>query len=335
MSAYIAAYIVLICFSAFFSASEMCFSSANRLRLESAAENGSKGAKVALKVMDRFDDSLSAILIGNNLVNIATSSIASVVVILLFGEHWTWLSTVITTVLVMIFGETMPKIVAKKNANRLAPVFAWPIRLLTYVLLPVILIVVGLVRLITWPLKGEERQEDEEAAVEELQSIIETAEDEDVLDENRSELLQAALDFLWTQKEVAVVLSGMSDETQVAQNLAFADASRVGKVPAADFAAYGRAKAMFDHMALVGCTGCAYCMPCPFGVQIPAVFAAYNRTVADGMKAARAAYDALDGAADRCRACRRCEQVCPQHLPIASLMTQVREKFAPQDASAT
>ena len=195
MSAYIAAYIVLICFSAFFSASEMCFSSANRLRLESAAENGSKGAKVALKVMDRFDDSLSAILIGNNLVNIATSSIASVVVILLFGEHWTWLSTVITTVLVMIFGETMPKIVAKKNANRLAPVFAWPIRLLTYVLLPVILIVVGLVRLITWPLKGEERQEDEEAAVEELQSIIETAEDEDVLDENRSELLQAALDF--------------------------------------------------------------------------------------------------------------------------------------------
>ncbi len=195
MSAYIAAYIVLICFSAFFSASEMCFSSANRLRLESAAENGSKGAKVALKVMDRFDDSLSAILIGNNLVNIATSSIASVVVILLFGEHWTWLSTVITTVLVMIFGETMPKIVAKKNANRLAPVFAWPIRLLTYVLLPVILIAVGLVRLITWPLKGEERQEDEEAAVEELQSIIETAEDEDVLDENRSELLQAALDF--------------------------------------------------------------------------------------------------------------------------------------------
>ncbi len=195
MSAYIAAYIVLICFSAFFSSSEMCFSSANRLRLENAAENGSRGAKVALKVMDRFDDSLSAILIGNNLVNIATSSIASVMVILLFGERWTWLSTVITTILVMIFGETMPKIVAKKNANRLAPVFAWPIRALTIILLPVIFIVVSLVRLITWPFKGEERHEDDEAAVEELQSIIETAEDEDVLDENRSELLQAALDF--------------------------------------------------------------------------------------------------------------------------------------------
>ena len=195
MSAYIAAYIVLICLSAFFSASEMCFSTANRLRLENAAENGSKGAKLALKVMDRFDDSLSAILIGNNLVNIATSSIASVMVILLFGEHWTWLSTVVTTILVMIFGETMPKIVAKKNANRIAPVFAGPIRALTIILLPVILIVVGLVRLITWPLKGEEQQEDDEAAVEELQSIIETAEDEDVLDENRSELLRSALDF--------------------------------------------------------------------------------------------------------------------------------------------
>ncbi len=195
MSAYIAAYIVLICLSAFFSASEMCFSSANRLRLENAAEGGSKGAKAALKVMDRFDDSLSAILIGNNLVNIATSSIASVVAILLLGESWTWLSTVVTTILVMIFGETMPKIVAKKNANSIAPVFAWPIRALTIILLPVILIVVGLVRLLTWPLKGEERQEDDEAAVEELQSIIETAEDEDVLDENRSELLRSALDF--------------------------------------------------------------------------------------------------------------------------------------------
>lgn len=72
MSGYIAAYIVLICLSAFFSASEMCFSSANRMRLESAAEGGSRGARIALKVMDRFDDSLSAILIGNNLVNIAT-----------------------------------------------------------------------------------------------------------------------------------------------------------------------------------------------------------------------------------------------------------------------
>ncbi len=121
MSGYIAAYIVLICLSAFFSASEMCFSSANRMRLESAAEGGSRGARIALKVMDRFDDSLSAILIGNNLVNIATSSIASVVVILIAGDHWTWLSTIVTTILVMIFGETMPKIVAKKNANRIAP----------------------------------------------------------------------------------------------------------------------------------------------------------------------------------------------------------------------
>ena len=195
MSGYIAAYIVLICLSAFFSASEMCFSSANRMRLESAAEGGSRGARIALKVMDRFDDSLSAILIGNNLVNIATSSIASVVVILIAGDHWTWLSTVVTTILVMIFGETMPKIVAKKNANRIAPVFAYPIRPLTYILMPVIWIVVGLVRLFTLPLRGEEQQEDDEAAVEELQSIIETAEDEEVLDENRSELLQAALDF--------------------------------------------------------------------------------------------------------------------------------------------
>lgn len=192
---YYIAIVILLALSAFFSGSEMAFSSVNRLRLESAMENGSGAAKMACYIYDHFDDALSAILIGNNLVNIASSSLASVMAILIAGEAYTAAATAIMTVLVIIFGETVPKIVAKKNANKMAPRIAYPVRFLTIVLKPVTMIVVGLVHLIMKPLKGEDNGDDQEAAIEELQSIIETVEDEGVIDEERSELLQAALDF--------------------------------------------------------------------------------------------------------------------------------------------
>ena len=193
---YFVVLVVLIALSAFFSASEMSYSSANRLRLENAAEDGSRRARAAVGILDHYDRALSAILIGNNLVNIASSSLGSVIVILLAGEQWTWVSTVVLTLLVIIFGETMPKIVAKQNANGIALRNAYVIRALSIVLYPVIWLVVGLVHLITRPLRGDTGDGDpEEAASQELQSIIETAEDEDVLDEDRSELLPSALDF--------------------------------------------------------------------------------------------------------------------------------------------
>lgn len=194
MSIYFIGCLICLALSAFFSASEMVFSSANRMRLENLASDGSKSATLAVRVIDHFDSTLSAILIGNNFVNIAMSSLSSVIAIVFFSEEYTWIATVVTTVLVIIFGETMPKIVAKKNANRMALMLSYPVRFLTMILTPVVLIVVGLVALICKPLKGE-KSGDSDAALEELQSIIETAEDEDVLDEDRSELLQAALDF--------------------------------------------------------------------------------------------------------------------------------------------
>ena len=189
---------LLLCIigSNYFSSSEMAYSSCNRLRLESARDGGSKKAAIAVKIIDRFDDTLSAILIGNNLVNIAASSIGSVLVILIAGDDkYAWVSTVVITVLVIIFGETMPKIVAKNSANRIALSHAYFVRGLTIVLMPLIWLIVGLVKLLTSGLKGEKADSDEEAAAMELSSIIETAEDEAVLDEDRSELVQAAIDF--------------------------------------------------------------------------------------------------------------------------------------------
>ena len=165
------------------------------LRLERARDGGSKRAGAALRITERYDDALGAILIGNNLVNIAASSLGSVAVMLITGgDAYTWVATVIITLLVIIFGETIPKITTKKNANRTAESFAYPVRCLMIVLKPLIWLVVKAIDLLTRGMKPEDDPDSDEA-VEELQSIIETAEDEAVLDEDQSELVQAAIDF--------------------------------------------------------------------------------------------------------------------------------------------
>lgn len=194
MTPYILGILVCLLCSAFFSASEMAFSSCNRIRLEHMAENGSRSAAVAVKILERFDDALSAILVGNNLVNIASSSLSSVVAILAFGGRYTWAATLIITLAVIIFGETIPKITAQKNATRFANSFAGPVHFLMLFFTPVTRLTVGLVELLTRSLKGEHAA-DADTAVEELHSIIETAEDEDVLDEDEVELISAAIDF--------------------------------------------------------------------------------------------------------------------------------------------
>ncbi len=192
----LAGIVICVYLSSFFSGSEMSYSSCSRMRLESEMEEGSKKARIALYIVDHFDDALGAILIGNNLVNIASSSLGSVAVILITGtDRYAWVATVILTIAVIIFGETIPKITAKKGANNYAKKYAFIIRFLMIVLKPLVLIFVGLIALITAPMKGELIEDDSDGKVEELQTIIETAEDEDVIDEEESELVQAAIEF--------------------------------------------------------------------------------------------------------------------------------------------
>jgi len=182
-----------IVLSGFFSGSEMSFSSMNRVRVEGMAENGSAAAKVALYIYDHFDRALSAILIGNNLVNIAASSMATLMAITLFGEGAVGAVSAVMTITIIIFGETMPKITAKKNASRFAVLIAYPLRLVMWILYPLVLLVV-------WATAGigklfREEKKDDSTGAEELSTIIETVENEGVIDADRSELLQAALDF--------------------------------------------------------------------------------------------------------------------------------------------
>ena len=192
MIALFAALIVCIILSAFFSGAEMSYSSCSRIRIENLKESGDKRAARAFGILENFDDALGSILTGNNLVNIAASSIGSVIVIKLIGSGYTWIATVVVTILLVIFGETIPKIRAKKISNTLALRYSAPVKGLMTVLKPFVFIVIKIVDFITRELKGEDADMDEdtaaEEAIDELQTIIETAEDEDVLDE-----LEAAL----------------------------------------------------------------------------------------------------------------------------------------------
>ena len=196
---YILAIAVLFAGSAHFSAAEMALSSANRMRLSAAAEEGERASERAVGLLDRYDDVLSAILIGNNLCNIGSDSLVTLLAMTLLGTRynalWSALLTAGVTLFVLFFCESAPKIIAKKNANRMATRLSGWLGALTILLFPLIFLLRGLVRLLTLPFRGEEAAEGEEEAAAELQSIIETVEDEGVIDADQSELLLSALDF--------------------------------------------------------------------------------------------------------------------------------------------
>ena len=213
MTVQIVLVITLLIGSALFSASEMALSSANRMRLAAAAEEGSRAAAWAVDLLDRYEDTLSTILIGNNLCNIGADSLVTALAMSLLGVRYNALSSLIVTVcvtlVVLLFCESAPKIIAKKNANRLATGLSGFLQALGLLLSPLIFLLRHLVRLITAPFPGEQAADPEAEAAAELQSIIETVEDEGVIDSDRSELLLSALDF--SQGSVMDVMTARVD----------------------------------------------------------------------------------------------------------------------------
>ena len=125
---YIQIIVMLICIimSAYFSATETAFSSFNRTRIKSLAENGSKRAKLVLRLSDNYDGLISSILIGNNIVNIAVASIGTLLFVSAYGDIGATISTVVVTIVVLIFGEISPKSLAKDSPEQFA-LFSAPI----------------------------------------------------------------------------------------------------------------------------------------------------------------------------------------------------------------
>ena len=189
---------VMICLSAYFSASEIAFNTANKMRLRKACECGSCTAKVAYAICDKFTTSLSAILIGNNLANIAVSTCTTLIVMNLFHDNIALASTIATilvTVVILIFGEIVPKILSKQNADTVVRIIAIPTRILTVILCPFVFIVMALLFVLR-KMWGSDRKDDEPTVTEEeLVSIIDTVEEEGVINEGQGELLQSTLEF--------------------------------------------------------------------------------------------------------------------------------------------
>ena len=192
--------LLMLVLSAFFSGSEISFNAANKMRLRKAGEAGSKTAKLANKISEHFTIALSAILIGNNLANIAASTAAtSIAIALLSGVSGgdaiaSTLATVIMTVIVLIFGEIVPKLLCKQHADTVVMWIAIPVLILMIVLSPAVAVVMGLL----WVLRliwGKDKNEGVDVTEEVFSSLIDTVEEEGVIDEGQSDLLQSTLEF--------------------------------------------------------------------------------------------------------------------------------------------
>ncbi len=186
---------VLLVISAFFSSSEMAFSSISSLRLKSINENKkSVSSLLALRIKEKYENSLSAILIGNNLANSASSAVATVIVIGLLGDNYAWVSTAVMTVLVLIFGEIVPKVLAKQFTEKATLAFSIPIYMLTVVFMPITWLVMQFINLVS-KLWSNKTTDTDSVSEDDLETIIDIVEDEGVLDEEQCDLLQNALGF--------------------------------------------------------------------------------------------------------------------------------------------
>lgn len=188
----IIALVFLVACSAFFSASETAFSSLNQIRLKSRAEDGDASAARVLAMAEKYDKLLSTILIGNNIVNISSASLATVIFIKYFGNAGITLSTVVMTVLVLIFGEISPKSLAKESPERFAMFSAPVMRLLLWVLAPVNWIFMQWKKLLSMVFKA---QEDKGITEEELLTIVDEAQNDGGIGEQEGELLRSAIEF--------------------------------------------------------------------------------------------------------------------------------------------
>ena len=199
---------ILILCSAYFSATETAFTSMNRTRVKTLAEKGNRRAKLTLKLADRYDRLITTILIGNNIVNIGASSLATILFIDLLQDQdlGATVSTVVITVAVLIFGEITPKSIAKDMPEKFAMFSAPIIQFLLWILTPFCLIFAAWQKLISKLFKLDNQ---EKMSQEELLMFVEEVEQEGSIDADESELLKNAIEF--TDRKAEDILTHRTD----------------------------------------------------------------------------------------------------------------------------
>jgi len=188
--------VVLLCFSAFFSASETAFTSLNKIKLKNLAEK-SKGwkvarARLALKLLDAYDKVLSTVLIGNNAVNIAASALAAALFISIFGSKGIGLATLVMTVLLLIFGEISPKTLAKESPELTALRFAPILQVLMYILMPVVALMSAWQKLIV---KISPIKQDRSTTDDEILTYMEEVRQEGVISSNEEKIIRQVIEL--------------------------------------------------------------------------------------------------------------------------------------------
>lgn len=187
--------LVLVFLSAFFSSSETALVTVNKIRMKNLAENGDKRAAKVLKVTSHSGKMLSAILIGNNIVNIGASSIATILAIDIFGDIGSGIATGVLTILVLIFGEVSPKTMATIKADSFALAIAGIIDVLMFILTPVIFIINKLASGVLFLLRVNPNDVDNTMSEEEIRTIVDESQESGAIEDEEREMIHNVFDF--------------------------------------------------------------------------------------------------------------------------------------------
>ncbi|MBD5157808.1 MAG: HlyC/CorC family transporter [Butyrivibrio sp.] len=195
VAAQIIALIVLLILSAFFSSAETAFVSVNLIRMRSLAEDGSKRAKKVLKIASDSPKMLSAILIGNNIVNISASSLATTISLAIWGKASVSIATGILTFIVLIFGEISPKTIATTYADKIAPAYSGIIWALMVVLTPVIFIINKISKGVLFIFGFDPNKHKVSITEDELRTIVDVSREEGIIENDEHEMISNVFDF--------------------------------------------------------------------------------------------------------------------------------------------
>ena len=187
--------LILLGLSAFFSSAETALTTVNRIRMRSLADEGNKRAKMVLKITDNSGRMLSAILIGNNIVNLSASSLTTTIAITFDAPMAVAIATGIITVLILIFGEITPKTVATINSDKLSLVYAYPIHFIMTILTPISIVINMLARVIFFILRVDPNAKPDAITEEELRTIVDVSHESGVLEEEEREMIKNVFDL--------------------------------------------------------------------------------------------------------------------------------------------
>lgn len=186
--------IILLSASAFFSSAETALMTSNKLKMRNLADNGNKRAAKVLKVTENTDKMLSAILIGNNIVNLTASSISTALTLKIFGSKLVGIATGILTFLILVFGEITPKNVASKNAEDMALAYIGVISFLVTLLTPVIFIVNTVAKFVI-SIFNKNGDDNNAVTEEELRAMVEYSHEEGVIENEEKKMIVNVVDF--------------------------------------------------------------------------------------------------------------------------------------------